>query len=466
MNNRLLPVTLLLATAIPALTRAGDGVIDLTQLENYAAQTRPGYITRNNTTAGNAITDRGATLGRILFHDKRLSRNNTISCSSCHQQQHAFGDTLTASNGVNGTTGRHSMRLINTRFAAETRFFWDERANTLEAQTTQPVRDHVEMGFSGTSGDPAFADLVTKLSAIDDYRVLFAMTFGDKAITETRIQQSLAQFVRSIQSFDSKYDTGRAAVANDGQPFPNFSAAENAGMQTFLNPPNQGGAGCAGCHQPPEFDIDPTSRNNGVSGKIGGGTDLTNTRSPSLRDILGPGGEPNGPFMHDASFATLAQVINHYNVIPANNPDLDNRLRGPGGQPQRLNLTQGQKDNLAAFLRTLTGTNVYTDERWSNPFNEENQLTLIVLPPEKVSITDLGDGTADICCTAVSGFNYLLQQSTDLQSWTTIATIPLYEQYRDAEGELRDNERADKIQRYQAVATVSVTVRDVAVLER
>lgn len=425
MNARLLPVPLILAISALPVARAGDGVLDLTMLGNYAGQLRPAYITRNTTTAGNPITDRGATLGRVLFHDKRLSRNSTISCSSCHQQQHAFGDTAIASGGVNGTTGRHSMRLINARFANETRFFWDERAATLEAQTTQPVRDHVEMGFSGTAGDPAFADLVTKLSALDDYRVLFAMTFGDKEISETRIQQSLAQFVRSIQSFDSKYDAGRAVVANDAQPFPNFTAAENAGKQIFLNPPGgpNGGAGCAGCHRPPEFDIDPASRNNGVITKIGGGTDLTNTRSPSLRDILGPGGVSNGPLMHDGGFATLAQVINHYNAIPGDNADLDNRLRRPGGQVQNLNLTQVQKDNLAAFLRSLTGTSVYTDERWSNPFNGQDLLTLIVLPPEKVTITDIGDGTADVCCEAVSGFNYLLQHSIDLQIWATIATV-------------------------------------------
>ncbi len=422
MNARLLPAIGVIILGISNSGLAGDGVLDLTQLENYANQPRPAYITRNNTTAGNAISDRGATLGRVLFHDKRLSRNNTISCSSCHVQAHGFGDAPVASNGVSGTTGRHSMRLINSRFATEPRFFWDERAATLEAQTTQPVRDHVEMGFSGATGDPAFADLVKTLSTIDDYRVLFAMTFGDKNITEARIQQSLAQFVRSIQSFDSKYDAGRA-VANDNQNFPNFTAAENTGKQIFLNPPNQGGAGCAGCHRPPEFDIDPASRNNGVTGKIGGGTDLTNTRSPSLRDLIGPGGSSNGPFMHDGSFATLAQVINHYNAIPANNADLDNRLRGPGGQPLRLNLSQAQRDNLAAFLQTLTGTAVYTDPRWSDPFNDQGQLTLIVLPPDKVTITDLGNGTADICCEAVSGFNYLLQHSPDMKTWTTLATV-------------------------------------------
>lgn len=412
----------------PSFANAGDGVLDLTQLANYANQAVPSYITKNNTTAGNPITDKGATLGRVLFHDKRLSRDNTISCSSCHDQSRAFGDSPTASTGVNGTTGRHAMRLINARFANEVRFFWDERATTLENQTTQPVRDHVEMGFSGTSGDPAFADLVAKLTAIPEYRVMFAMTFGNATVTEARIQQSLAQFIRSIQSFDSKYDSGRAAAGNDGANFLNFTAAENAGKQLFLAPPPQGGAGCAGCHRPPEFDIDPASLNNGVTGKIGGGTDLTNTRSPSLRDLIRPGGQPNGGFMHDASFATLAQVINHYNLIPAINANLDPRLQRPGppgtpSLPQSLNLTQAQKDALAAFLATLSGTAVYTDAKWSDPFNDLGELTLIVLPADQVSITDQGDGTAIISCQAAAGMNYLLQQSDDLKTWTNVTTV-------------------------------------------
>src|SRR6478672_1197863 len=101
------------SAGFPLQAYAGDGVLDLTSLDNYASQPRPAYITRNNTTAGNTITDRGATLGRVLFHDKRLSRTNTISCSSCHVQAAGFGDTATASLGVNGTTSRHGMRLIN-----------------------------------------------------------------------------------------------------------------------------------------------------------------------------------------------------------------------------------------------------------------------------------------------------------------------------------------------------------------
>jgi len=95
-----------------------------------------------------------ATLGRVLFYDKQLSANGAIACASCHKQEFAFSDTAQQSVGLNGgLTGRHSMRLVNSRFADEVRFFWDERASSLEDQTTQPIQDHVEMGFSGENGN-------------------------------------------------------------------------------------------------------------------------------------------------------------------------------------------------------------------------------------------------------------------------------------------------------------------------
>jgi cytochrome c peroxidase len=403
-------------------TTTPPGVVDLTKLANYANQSKPVYITRTNTPTNNRITDAGATLGRVLFYDKRLSRNSTISCASCHQQANAFGDTATASTGVDGTTGRHSMRLINAGFASEPRFFWDERAATLEIQTTQPIRDHVEMGFSGSNGDPAFADLVTRLTAIPEYRVLFAMTFGTPTITETRIQNSLAQFVRSIQSFDSKYDAGRAQ-ALDNQNFPNFTNQENAGKALFLNPPGQGGAGCAGCHTPPEFSIDPNSLNNGVIAAIGGGTDLTNTRSPSLRDMVGPNGKSNGAFMHHGGHATIADVINHYNLIPGNNANLDPRLRRPGGNVQSLNLTQQQKDQLAAFLRTLTGSNVYTDVKWSNPFTAANELSLIILPENATTLTKNPNNTLTLRCQAAPNLTYRMESSANLTDWSLVEQV-------------------------------------------
>lgn len=341
---------------------------------NYSEQNTPGYVNRDNTT-GNPISDRGATLGRVLFYDKELSVARTISCASCHQQANAFGDSRLASTGSNGTTGRHSMRLVNARYSDESRFFWNERAVTLENQTTQPIQDHIEMGFSGIGGDAGFEDLVDRLSAIGYYQELFVYAYGDDSVSEIRIQNALAQFVRSIESFDARYDEGRAAVNNDNNPFPNFSAAENRGKQLFLGAPDfdnqgqriRGGLNCGACHRAPDFSIDPNSRNNAVIGSFDGTPDLTNTRSPSLRDVFLPNGQDNGPFMHDGSLATMNEVLNHYNAIPNNNPQLDNRLR-TRNTPQRLQLTDQERADVIAFLRTLTGSGVYTDERWSDPF--------------------------------------------------------------------------------------------------
>ncbi len=348
----------------------GDN-IDLSNLYNYANQDIPVYITKDNTDT-NVITDAKATLGRVLFYDKNLSVDNTIACASCHQQAFAFGDNANVSTGVNGVTGRHSMRLINSRFARETRFFWDERANTLEEQTTQPIQDHAEMGFSGQDGAPDLSDLLVKLADLEYYQELFEFAYGNTTITEERLQESLAQFIRSIQSFDAKYDIGRAQVQNDNQPFPNFTDQENLGKTLFFTPPNQNGAGCITCHGAPEFDIDPMSLNNGVIGVFGDptATDLIVTRAPTLRDIFNYQGVLNGALMHDASSATMVNVIEHYNEIDATgNTNLDNRLRGgPGANGQNLNLTETDILALEAFIKTLSGTNVYTDTKWSDPF--------------------------------------------------------------------------------------------------
>ncbi|WP_250432576.1 cytochrome-c peroxidase [Hanstruepera flava] len=350
--------------------------IDFDNLFNYSNQFVPNYITKDNT-SGNNITNEVATLGRILFYDKKLSVNETISCSSCHKQEFAFSDDANVSSGVDGTTGRHSMRLVNARFSNEENFFWDERANSLEQQTTMPIKDHVEMGFSGENGDLNFNDLINKLEETEYYPALFDFAFGNTEISESKIQLALAQFIRSIQSFDSKYDLGRAQVTTEGEPFPNFTAQENNGKRLFLQPPifnNQGvringGLGCAGCHQAPEFDIDPNSLNNGVIGNANGtGSDLIVTRSPSLRDVVKSDGSNNGPFMHIGASNNFMTVLTHYNQISlAGNNNLDPRLM-PGGNPQQLNLTQQEREDIFEFIKTLAGNNIYTDAKWSNPF--------------------------------------------------------------------------------------------------
>ena len=362
-----------------AIKAALGTTIDPTNLANYTNQPKPNYIVKENTGA-NPITNAKATLGRVLFYDKSLSIDNSISCGSCHKQQFAFSDTALASKGVaGGTTARHSMRLVNSRFGVEVKFFWDERAATLEQQTTKPIQDHAEMGFSGQAGRPGLSDLLTKLQGIGYYNELFKFVYGDITVSEPRLQECLAQFVRSIQSFDSKYDAGRALVPNDGQPFPNFSAQESLGKQLFLTPPVfngagariNGGAGCNGCHNAPEFDIDPNTRNNGIIGRIapGGGIDISVTRAPSLRDVTNSAGIENGPFMHTGNLVTLQNAIGHYNTIniAPGNTNLDPRLR-PNGNGQQLNLTGAELSGLVSFLKTLSGTNVYTDAKWSNPF--------------------------------------------------------------------------------------------------
>ena len=361
-----------------AIASVFNGAIDLDNLDDYAGQTVPDYITKIND-GGNPITNAGATLGRVLFYDPSLSTTGTVSCASCHVQSLGFSDAGVVSTGVEGgQTGRHSMRLINTMFADETDFFWDERAPSHEAQESQPIQDHNEMGFSGQNGRPDLNTLITQMEGTEYYEELFRFVYLDPNITEARIQDALAEFTKSIQSFDSRYDTGRAQVNNNGDPFPNFTPDENAGKALFMSNPNNGGAGCNRCHRAPEFDIAPNSNQNGIFRVAGSTTefDLTNTRSPSLRDMVGPGGSSNGPFMHDGSLATIRDVIDHYDDIqsPASEPPLteflntlDNRLT-QGGNPQDLNLTNAEKDQLEAFLLTLTGVNIYTDEKLSDPF--------------------------------------------------------------------------------------------------
>jgi cytochrome c peroxidase len=234
------------------------------------------------------------------------------------------------------------------------------------------------MGFSGVSGRGNLDTLLNKLSKINYYKEIFKSIYGDTIVTQNRLQESLAQFIRSIQSFDSKYDSGRSVVANDAVVFPNFTATENAGKILYLTAPifdgsgNRigGGAGCNGCHRAPEFDIDPNSRNNGIVGIIGSTSIETNdTRAPSLRDLVKADGTPNSKMMHTGQFNSLTGVLAHYNNIPniAANNNLDGRLKA-NGVGNKLNLTPTEITQLIAFMQTLGGKNVYVDKKWSNPF--------------------------------------------------------------------------------------------------
>lgn len=323
----------------------------------------------DNTPTFNPITNAGATLGRVLFYDKALSKNGTIACASCHKQEFGFSDPLVKSVGfAGGQTGRHSMTLINARYYQRGRFFWDERAATLEDQVLMPFQDEVEMGLT-------LAELDSIVEAKPYYANLFTAAFGDDDITPTRISYALAQFVRSIVSFQSKYDQGRAMVNGPGAPFPNFTTEENLGKQLFLLPITQGGGACFGCHTTEAFvSANPGPQNNGldsVTTDAGAGAVFTNNpifdgrfKTTTLRDV-----ELTAPYMHDGRFATLEAVIDHYNTGIKNHPTLSPALRDNAtGQPVKLNFNASQKAALVAFLKTLTDNNLKTDQRFTNPF--------------------------------------------------------------------------------------------------
>jgi len=338
-------------------------------LYNYSALTlpasfsQPPILAQDNMPATNVTTDAGATLGRVLFYDKRLSTNQTISCASCHQQAHGFSDPRQFSVGYNGSVGtRNAMGLSNARWYQRKHFFWDERAATLEDQVVLPVQNPIEMGMT-------LEALTNRLAAEPFYTNLFATTFGTPDVTTDRIAKALAQFVRSIVSTRSKYDTG---VSNN---FANFTAPENLGRQIFFG--QVGNATCAACHGTDNFTPGPALNNNGlefpyvdqgVGAITGNATDNGKFKVPSLRNI-----GLTAPYMHDGRFTNLDQVVEFYNTGVVFNPNLSPPLRAPGGNSAlRLNLTTDQKAALVAFLKTLTDTNLVADVKYSDPFNYGN----------------------------------------------------------------------------------------------
>jgi cytochrome c peroxidase len=259
------------------------------------------------------------------------------------------------------------MGLANSRWYQRGSFFWDERSATLEIQVLQPIQNAVEMGMT-------LPLLVARLNAEPYYTEIFNQVFGTAtpAVTSDRISKALAQFVRSIISVQTKYDAGVAA----NPPFSNFTAEENQGRQIFNG--NQGN--CAACHGTDNFVPGPANpTNNGLEnpyidkgiGKVSGlPQDEGRFKVGSLRNI-----ELTAPYMHDGRFATLEQVVEHYNSGVVAHPNLSPPLRLPGPGPvtaRRLNLSVAQKAALVAFLKTLTDTTLTTNPKFTDPFNYGN----------------------------------------------------------------------------------------------
>ena len=342
----------------------------------------------DNTPADNPITNAGATLGRVLFWDRRLSQNGAVSCGSCHRPELGFSDELEQSEGFAGDhTRRNSMSLINLRWYEREAMFWDERAATLEDQVLMPIQDEAEMGLT-------LEELVARVEDADYYAPLFEAAFGTPDVSEERIAAAMAQFVRSIVSYQSRWDAGVTAVAGDiALDFPNFSDAENRGKRIFFGQHDPDTRGlCGTCHlqanplsfAPPGpgptpvfdntavfFQIAPSNNglldddDDGVGETTGIDQDLGKFKVSSLRNVA-----LTGPYMHDGRFATLEEVVAHYNDGVQAHPNLDPALReiGPGGGPLRLDLDAGDQAALVAFMRTLTDETLASDERWSDPF--------------------------------------------------------------------------------------------------
>jgi cytochrome c peroxidase len=312
----------------------------------------------DNTPFDNPVTDAGATLGRVLFYDTRLSANNTIACASCHQQSRAFVDRERFSKGFEGKpTDRNSMSLVNLRYYPRGRFFWDERARSLEEQVLMPIQSRTEMGQDLTR-------LTALLSADAYYPELFRRAFGDAEVTQGRIARALAQFVRALVSYQSKYDEGRAKARSVRVDFDNFTEQENRGKTLFLRD-------CAICHMPPGqdahffmnrplnngLDADYKTADGGVGDITLNAADLGRFKSPSLRNV-----ESTAPYMHDGRFATLEAVIDHYSGDVKRHPNVDPRVR------RRLYLSTLDKAALVAFLKTLSDPKFVTDPKFSDPF--------------------------------------------------------------------------------------------------
>jgi cytochrome c peroxidase len=287
----------------------------------------------------NPLTPEKIVLGRKLFFDPILSRDRTVSCATCHDPKLGFTDGKPAAIGVGGQTGtRRSPRLINRGYGKL--FFWDGRAATLEDQVLQPIQNPIEMATS-------LDDVVGRLEADPAWKSAFREVFG-RTPDAVGLQHALASYVRTIVSGNSPYDR---FVAGDGNA---LSAAQRRGLEIF-----RGKGNCAVCHLGPNLS-DEEFHNTGIGWKGAAGrnsagedtgrakitqnpADTGAFKTPTLREAAA-----GGPYMHDGSLATLADVIEYYDRGGERNPYLSREM-------QRLGLSASEKADLLEFLKALSG---------------------------------------------------------------------------------------------------------------
>ena len=313
-----------------------------------------------NIAVDNQLTEQGVELGRMLFYEKMLSADGTQACASCHFQQFAFTDSARFSTGIRGEkSGRHAMSVFNMAWN-ENQFFWDGRADLLRHQSLLPIQDELEM-------DESLENVVAKLSESQIYKNQFVRVFGSDEVTSEKVSLALEQFMNSITSTNSKYDE----FLKDSTV---FTASEKRGFKLFnteYNPffPELSGADCQHCHSGLNFENDKYM-NNGLDATFADEGRGNVTQDPadngkfkvtSLRNIA-----LTAPYMHDGRFNTLEEVVEHYNSGIIASPTLDPALEQT--REKGLFLTEQDKKDLVAFMKTLTDKELTTNPKYSSPF--------------------------------------------------------------------------------------------------
>jgi cytochrome c peroxidase len=300
-----------------------------------------------------------ATLGRVLFYDKKLSKDGKISCASCHKQDHAFADDLAFSQGVNErSTARNSFALSSVaNFSAyygtdlngfsAIRFFWDNRAETVADQSRGSLTNPKEM-------DMDMHNVAEIVAAQPYYAPLFKKAYGSFNVTEDLVLESIANFVNAMGSYQSKFDENANSYQVNYQDNANCASCHSGNMgRPVLNYANNG------------LDMD-TSGDEGVGGITGVQAEKGTFKVPTLRNVV-----YSAPYMHDGRFSTLEEVLEHYNSGVKNHPNLNPELKVlTTGQPKQNFLNQQDKQDLIAFLHTVTDDHIRGDEQFSNPFKQ------------------------------------------------------------------------------------------------
>ncbi len=316
----------------------------------------------------NPLSEPGIRLGRELFNEPLLSKSNAQSCSSCHDRNRAFSDDVRFSVGAVGIPGkRNSMPLFNLAWHNE--FFWDGRVATLREQALHPITDPTEMAET-------MDNVLEKLGKDEEYPQLFQAAFGDPRISGERIGLAIEQFLLTLISQNSKFDQAARGEVN-------LTDQERRGLELFVteHDPVQGkfGADCFHCHGGNLFVSKPFANNGldsvftgdgGLGAITGNSGDIGKFKVPSLRNI-----EVTGPYMHDGRFATLEEVVEHYNSGVKRSDTLDpNLAKHPA---TGLNLSSEDKEALVAFLKTLTDDKFLNFESMASEGDRECNATFV-----------------------------------------------------------------------------------------